>query len=126
MNTAIVTGGSKGFGLSLVQALVGRGWAVIADARHGSRLDTAIRGLNGPGRVVAVPGDITDAEHRARLIEVGRGIGGFDLLVHNASALGPSPLPPLAEFPLAALEQVYAVNVVAPLALTQLALPLLA
>jgi NAD(P)-dependent dehydrogenase (short-subunit alcohol dehydrogenase family) len=67
-----------------------------------------------------VPGDVTDPGHRADLVAAAG--GRIDLLVHNASALGPSPLPRLADYPLDALRRVIEVDVVAPLALTQTAL----
>jgi NAD(P)-dependent dehydrogenase (short-subunit alcohol dehydrogenase family) len=118
MPVAIVTGASRGLGLALTRALVDRGWRVVADARGADELE---RAWGGHGRVVTVPGDVTDPQHRLELVEAaGREI---DLLVNNASALGPSPLPPLAELPLEELRRLYDVNVVAPLALVQLALP---
>ena len=49
--------------------------------------------------------------------------GPIDLVVNNASLLGPSPMPRLADYPLDALREVYEANVLAPLALVQLALP---
>jgi NAD(P)-dependent dehydrogenase (short-subunit alcohol dehydrogenase family) len=75
---------------------------------------------------VAVPGDVTDDGHRQALVEAARALGGPDLLVNNASLLGPSPQPRLADYPLDVFRRVYEVNVTAPLALIQLALPLLA
>ena len=122
MRTAIVTGASQGFGLALTNQLTANGWTVVADARDGGRLRAALDGLDG---AVAVPGDITDADHRLALVDAARQRGGLDLVIHNASELGPSPLPALVHYPLNALQRVLAVNVVAPLALTQLALPLL-
>src|SRR6185295_12252292 len=62
-----------------------------------------------------------DAEHRRALVEAAG--PQIDLIVNNASVLGPSPRPALADFPLAELARVYDVNVLAPLALVQLALP---
>jgi NAD(P)-dependent dehydrogenase (short-subunit alcohol dehydrogenase family) len=117
MPIAIVTGASRGLGLALTRALVDRGWRVVADARGAGELE---RAWGGHGRVVTVPGDVTDPQHRLDLVEAA---GEIDLLVNNASALGPSPLPPLAELPLEELRRLYDVNVVAPLALVQLALP---
>jgi NAD(P)-dependent dehydrogenase (short-subunit alcohol dehydrogenase family) len=115
-STAIVTGSSRGLGLALTRALAVRDWRVVIDARH---LPALPDGLSG--EIVAIEGDVADASHRRELVE---GAGGqVDLLVNNASALGPSPLPGLAEHPLDALEHVYRVNAMAPLALTQLALP---
>jgi NAD(P)-dependent dehydrogenase (short-subunit alcohol dehydrogenase family) len=72
-----------------------------------------------------VPGDVTDAAHRRELVAAATRLGGLDLLVNNAGALGPSPLPPLASYPPDALADVLDANVVAPVTLTQLALPLL-
>jgi len=116
--TAVVTGGSRGLGLAVVRALAQRGWQVIADARDGDRLEHALSGLPN---VVRVPGDVADPGHRTELAE--KVPEGVDLLVNNASVLGPSPQPGLAGYPLAELERVYAVNVIAPLALIQLLLP---
>ena len=117
---ALVTGGSMGLGRALAEELVGRGWRVIVDARGASRLRRAVEALDGPGSVVSIPGDVADASHRAELARAVDAAGRLDLLVNNASVLGPSPRPPLAQFPVPALEEVYAVNVLAPLALFQL------
>lgn len=125
MEIAIVTGGSRGFGLVLTDQLTRSGWQVVTDARDGDRLHEAVGGLAHPERVTPLPGDVADALHRRRLVEAAGRLGGLDLLVHNASVLGPSPLPALDVTPLPALQAVYAVNVAAPLGLTQLALPLL-
>jgi NAD(P)-dependent dehydrogenase (short-subunit alcohol dehydrogenase family) len=126
MKTAIVTGGSRGLGLALVRALAAQGWAVITDARDGSALSAAVGGVPGVlAGVLAVAGDVTDPVHQKRLVDEAVALGGLDLLVNNASILGPSPQPVLTDYPLDVLRQVYEVNVVAPLALAQLALPLL-
>jgi NAD(P)-dependent dehydrogenase (short-subunit alcohol dehydrogenase family) len=114
----IVTGASRGLGLALTRALAGRGWQLIVDARDAQALERAVAGLDG---VTAVPGDVADPEHRGRLIEAAG--EPIDLLVNNASALGPTPLPALGDYPLDELRRVYEVNVVAPLAIVQLALP---
>jgi NAD(P)-dependent dehydrogenase (short-subunit alcohol dehydrogenase family) len=66
---------------------------------------------------------VSDPDHRRRLVEAAP--SQLDLLVNNASVLGPSPQPRLADYPLDTLEQVYRTNVLAPLGLIQLALPLL-
>jgi NAD(P)-dependent dehydrogenase (short-subunit alcohol dehydrogenase family) len=121
MTTAIITGASRGLGLALTRALAARGWRVVVDARDGAALERAVEGLDG---VVAVPGDVADPEHRSRLVAAAA--RRIDLLVNNASVLGPSPQPALADYPLEELRRVHEVNVVAPLALVQLALPLLA
>ena len=119
MQTAIVTGASRGLGLALSRALVDRGWRLVIDAREPGPLEEARTGL-GPD-VVALAGDVADEWHRRALVAAAG--DRIDLLVNNASVLGPSPQPPLARYPLGALEQVYRVNVVAPLALAQLVLP---
>jgi NAD(P)-dependent dehydrogenase (short-subunit alcohol dehydrogenase family) len=123
MPVAIITGASRGLGLALAQGLSEAGWSLILDARGAEGLRTAADQLTGPVR--AIPGDITDAAHRAALVAAADELGGLDLLVNNAGVLGPSPLPALAEFPLDRLREVFEVNVLAQLALTQQALPTL-
>ncbi|OLT03685.1 short-chain dehydrogenase [Pseudonocardia sp. CNS-004] len=118
--TAIVTGAGQGFGLALTTALSARGTTVIACARDAERLRAATATLPG---VVALPGDVTDPAFRSELVAATG--GRLDLLVHNAGELGPSPLPALERYPLDALRGVLETTVLAPLALTQLALPLL-
>lgn len=114
----IVTGASRGLGLALTRALAERGWRLIVDARDAGALESAVAGLDG---VVTLAGDVADPDHRRRLVEAaGRPI---DLVVNNASLLGPSPQPDLSKYPLEELRRVYEVNVLAPLALVQLALP---
>ena len=117
----IVTGASRGLGLALVQALVRRRWRLVVDARKVEPLARAVGGLED---VLAIPGDVTDPEHRRALVEAAG--DRIDLLVNNAGVLGPSPRPELAEYPLDDLANVYAVNVYAPLGLVQEALPRLA
>jgi NAD(P)-dependent dehydrogenase (short-subunit alcohol dehydrogenase family) len=111
--------------LALTDHLSASGWQIVVDARNGRRLVQATQELAGRARVTPIDGDVSDAAHRRALVAAAERLGGLDLLVHNASALGASPLPALADHPLAALQHVYAVNVVAPLALTQAVLPLL-
>jgi NAD(P)-dependent dehydrogenase (short-subunit alcohol dehydrogenase family) len=123
MSSALVTGGSRGFGLALAAALVGADWDVVVDGRDRSSLEAAADRL-GP-RLHIVPGDVTDPVHRGELVDQARRLGGLDLLVNNAGTLGPSPLPPLREVDPRVLMDVLGTNVVAPLALIQLALPLL-
>jgi NAD(P)-dependent dehydrogenase (short-subunit alcohol dehydrogenase family) len=121
MPTGILTGASRGLGLVVTRGLVERGWRIVVDARDGDALAAAWP--EAPTDVL-VAGDVADAEHRRMLVEAaGKSI---DLLVNNASALGPSPLPALGDYSLDALRRVYEVNVLAPLALMQLALPCLA
>ncbi len=117
MSIGIVTGASRGLGLALTRALVTRGWTVVVDARDVAALMEATQGLE---RVAPVAGDVTDALHRVELVAAAGET--IDLVVNNASALGPSPQPALADYPLEELRRVYEVNLVAPLALIQEAL----
>jgi NAD(P)-dependent dehydrogenase (short-subunit alcohol dehydrogenase family) len=121
MTVAIVTGASRGLGFALAEGLVDTGWRVVVDGRDGAALLAAAQ-LLGPS-AVAVAGDVTDPAHRAALVAAADALGGADLVVNNAGILGPSPQPPLAGYPLDALRAVYEVNVVAPVALAQVALP---
>jgi NAD(P)-dependent dehydrogenase (short-subunit alcohol dehydrogenase family) len=121
MPVGIVTGASRGLGRALTHALIARGWIVVVDARDDRALADA---WAGEPNVLAIPGDVTDPEHRRALVAAAG--DSIELLVNNASLLGPSPQPALAEYPLDELRRVYDVNVTAPLALVQLALPLLA
>lgn len=127
---AVITGGSQGLGRAVAQRLVDRGWAVVLDARRTERLQDAVdelrrRGDASRGSVVGVAGDVTDPEHRAALADAAASLGGVDLVVHNASTLGASPLPALREVELDALRRTFEVNVVAPVALHQTLRPLL-
>lgn len=123
---AMVTGGSRGLGFTLATFLAGRGYDLILTARDATRLESSAEVIRAGGaRVIAIAGDVADAGHRLRLIDAAEERGRLDLLVNNASTLGATPLPGLAEYPLDMLTRVFQVNVVAPLALIQAALPLL-
>ncbi|WP_415853853.1 SDR family NAD(P)-dependent oxidoreductase [Sinomonas sp. G460-2] len=129
MSTAIVTGASKGLGKALSEGLAQRGWSLIVDGRDSALLERA-RGrlwkLVPPGsHVLAIPGDVTDPDHRRALAGAAHALGGLDLLVCNAGVLGPSPLPSLAEFSLTSLRELFEVYPVATLGLIQECLPLL-
>jgi NAD(P)-dependent dehydrogenase (short-subunit alcohol dehydrogenase family) len=121
MPLAIITGASRGLGLALARTLAQRGWALVLDARGAADLERVARELGALTDVVAIAGNVAEAEHRRALVHAAGET--IDLLVNNASALGPSPQPILANYPLEELERVYRVNVLAPLALAQLALP---
>ncbi len=121
MPTGIVTGASRGLGCALTHALVERGWRVVVDARD----EHALRREWGfPPHDVVIPGDVADPAHRRALVAATG--DSIDLIVNNASVLGPSPQPALADYPLDELRRVFEINVVAPLALVQLVLPRLA
>jgi NAD(P)-dependent dehydrogenase (short-subunit alcohol dehydrogenase family) len=121
MPLAIITGASRGLGLALARALAERGFSLVLDARHVIPLERAARELGRLTEVAAVAGDVDDPAHRRALLAAAG--DQVDVLVNNASALGPSPQPRLAVYPLQELERVYRVNVLAPLALAQLFLP---
>jgi len=119
VRTALITGASRGLGLELSRGLAAKGWDLILDARGGEALESARAELSELTHVTAIPGDVTDPEHRRALAEAAREAGGLDALVNNASTLGPSPRPDLLRYPIGALEEVYRTNVLAPLALIQ-------
>ncbi len=118
MPIALITGASKGFGRAVAGALAERGWTLIVDARTETDLAQAAHGLAG---VTPVAGDVTDPKHRRQLAALVDQLGQrrLDVLINNASTLGTSPLPQLADYPLDDLRQVYETNLVAPLALIQ-------
>ena len=120
MQTALITGASRGLGRALTDALSTAGWRVVIDARSASDLHTATTTWSG---AVALPGDVTDEQH---LRELAAAAGDrLDLLVLNASSLGQTPLPSLADYRSVELRAVLETNTIAPLRLVQLALPAL-
>ena len=120
---AIVTGASRGLGLALARELAARGWRLVIDARGGEALERARAELAARTTVDALVGDVSDPRHREALIAAAG--DRIDALVNNASVLGPSPQPPLARYPVDVLHDVLKVNALAPLALIQLALPVM-
>jgi NAD(P)-dependent dehydrogenase (short-subunit alcohol dehydrogenase family) len=119
MPVAVITGASRGLGAALAHALDERGWDVVVDARDGDALAAA----TGSSTLHAVPGDVADPTHRQALADTAGSLGGADLLVNNASTLGASPMPPVADLPAEVLAATLLTNVVAPHALTRLLLP---
>jgi len=124
---AVITGASRGLGLALARGLAAEGWSLVIDARDGQALDAAAVSIRATAgiTVTALAGDITDPAHRAALLRAAEDLGGPDLLVNNAGTLGASPLPALADYPVDELRAAFEVNVLAPVALTQLLLPAL-
>lgn len=117
--TALITGASRGLGLALAQALAARGWTLIIDARGKDALQNVADALCEKTRVTALAGDVADPAHRRALAVAGRAAGGLDVVVNNASILGPSPQPELLDYPLDTLTEVLRVNTVAPLGVLQ-------
>jgi short-subunit dehydrogenase len=124
ITAALVTGASQGLGREIARLLAREGTRLILTARGPEALQVVADELRSQTEVVALPGDVADPEHAARLVRAGLDrFGRIDLLVNNASTIGPSPMPPLDVYPLDALAAVFAVNTLAPLRLTQLMLP---
>ncbi len=117
--TALITGASRGLGLALARRLAADGWNLILDARGAEALAAVETELSLQTRVIARRGDVTDPFHRQVLELAARKLGGLDLLVNNASKLGPSPLPALLDYPLDSLAAVFQANVIAPLGIIQ-------
>jgi len=117
--TALITGASRGLGLALARALASEGWTLIIDARGEDALESARAELSERTSVSAIPGDVSDPEHRLALAEAVHEVGGLDALINNASILGPSPQPALLDYPLDVIEEVYRTNTISPLALVQ-------
>ena len=119
--TALITGASRGLGLALARGLAGRGWRLILTARGAEPLEAARAELAQQTAVIALPGDVREAPHRAALVAEAQRLGGLDALVNNAGILGPSPQPALLDYPLDTLAEVYRANVLAPLGMIQAA-----
>jgi NAD(P)-dependent dehydrogenase (short-subunit alcohol dehydrogenase family) len=120
---AIITGGSQGLGLALARAMAQRGYALVLDARRAQRLAAVEAELSAQTKVAVIVGDVTDADHRHRLVAAAAELGPIAVVVNNASTLGQSPLPTLDTIDAEVLRQTLETNVVAPIALYQLASP---
>ncbi|MGB3187215.1 MAG: SDR family oxidoreductase [Ornithinimicrobium sp.] len=115
--TALITGGSAGLGYALATALAKRGWHLILDARGAERLSDAAQSLGRHTTVEARVGSVADAAHRSELVDAAYRAGRLDLLVNNASELGASPQPVIADLTEAMFSAVIATNATAPLQL---------
>lgn len=124
--TAIITGASRGLGRTVADFLAAQGYDLVITSRGEEDLEAAARELRRyGGRVIALAGDVADPAHRRRIAQAARDLGRLDVLLNNASTLGATPLPPLAEYPTDKLEEAFRVNVAAPIALAGEVLPLL-
>jgi NAD(P)-dependent dehydrogenase (short-subunit alcohol dehydrogenase family) len=125
--TALITGASKGLGLTLAHFFADQNFDLILTARTQSDLDAAAQTLtHADQKVLALAGDVADPAHQAALAEAAKSVHGLDVLINNASTLGPRPMPAMHNFSSAALAQVFETNVLAPVGLAQHTLPLLA
>jgi NAD(P)-dependent dehydrogenase (short-subunit alcohol dehydrogenase family) len=121
---ALITGASQGLGLEVARAFARRGLRLILTARSGAPLDQVAGELGRMTEVLAVPGDVADTTHAYELVRQGLDrFGRIDVLINNASELGPSPMPELERLPVEDFERILRVNVVGPLRLIQDVLP---
>ncbi|HEU5143766.1 MAG TPA: SDR family oxidoreductase [Dermatophilaceae bacterium] len=125
MPTALITGATQGLGRALAEALAARGWRLVITARSRRALDATAHELGSLTAVIPIAGDVTDADHRRQLVGAIHTLGELDLLVNNASTLGPTPLRRLRQLGASDLQEILAVDVVAPHALTHALLPVL-
>lgn len=117
--TALITGASRGLGKALAFSLARHNWTLILDARSSETLEQVRAALKKYTHVITIAGDVTDADHRHALAIAAETVGGLDLVVNNAGALGPSPQPELLDYPLDVLRNVFNTNVIAPLGVLQ-------
>ena len=120
VKVAVITGASEGLGAALARELGRHGWSMVLDARDAARLEESVQGLDGAH---PIPGDVTDEEHRAALVARAAELGGASLLVNNASTLGASPQPTVADLAPEVLEAVFRTNLHAPVELVRELLP---
>jgi len=118
----LITGASKGLGLALARQLAWRGHPLVINARREDALNMAQRELAKSTNVLAVPGDVSEVAEEIAIQAIAR-FGRVDVLINNASELGPSPMPRLMDHEWESLLRIFRVNVVAPIHLMQLLKP---
>jgi short-subunit dehydrogenase len=123
-HTALISGASRGLGLEIARAFAREGLGLIITARGEADLQRAAAELAQRTRVVSLAGDVGDASHVERLVQAGiEAFGHIDVLVNNASELGPSPMVELERLSAAELTAILTTNLVAPHQLIQRVLP---
>lgn len=119
---ALITGASRGLGRAIARLFARRGFSLVLTARGAAALEAVAGELREQTEVLAVPGDV--GEDAERIVAAGLArFGRIDVLINNASSIGPSPMPTLDAYPWEALAAVFRTNVLAPLHLIQLVLP---
>lgn len=121
---AIITGASLGLGREMARLLASRGAGLVLVARGREDLEAIAEELGRQTEVLALAEDVSQASERIARAAIQR-FPRLDALINNASTVGPSPMPELADYPWQDLERVLRVNLLAPLHLTQLVLPAL-
>jgi len=119
---AVITGASRGLGREIAREFAGRGARLVLVARGEADLRSAAEDVARTTDVLAVAADVSEEAEQVAAAALDR-FGRVDVLVNNASEIGPSPMPALEAYPWDALLKVLRVNAVAPLHLMQLLLP---
>ncbi len=122
METALITGASRGLGRALAKALAEQGTKVVLVARRAGPLEEAVHALRDAGHEAhGIAADVAIADPARLIGEATALVGPLDLVVHNASTLGPTPLRPLLDTDDGAFQRVLDVNLLAPFRLTRAA-----
>jgi NAD(P)-dependent dehydrogenase (short-subunit alcohol dehydrogenase family) len=120
--TALVTGASRGLGRALAERLAAEGARVVLVARGEAEVEEAAAAIRKRGGAAfAIAADVGEKEAVHRIAGRAAALAGpVDLLVHNASTLGPVPLAPLLDTACEDFERAFAVNVLGPFRLSKI------